>query len=137
MNTQKLLMLLFLALGLVACSGDDDGDSQQQMTNAELLIGKWYFEARSTGAYTDCEKTGYIQFRNDGTFTLESFEDDAGACVSTGAVTGTYTLGSGVNITLMAGTETQTATIQSITQSQLVVTDTASGDVNTFDKTAG
>ncbi|MCK7590760.1 lipocalin family protein [Subsaxibacter sp. CAU 1640] len=137
MNTHKLLMVLILALGLVACSGDDDGDSSQQMTNAELLVGKWYFEARSGGSYTACEKTGYIQFRNDGTFTLESFEDDAGACVSTGAVSGTYTLTNSINITLMAGTESQTATIQSITQSQLVVTDTGSGEVNTFDKTAG
>ena len=137
MNTQKLVGALFMALSLVACSGDDDSDSSQQMTNEELIIGKWYFESKTPGSYSDCEKMGYIDFKNDGTFTIESFEDNTSTCTSTGAVTGTYTLINGVNITLMAGTETQTATIQSISQSELVVIDTGSGDVNTFDRTAG
>ncbi len=100
MNTQKLVGALFMALSLVACSGDDNSDSPQQMTNEELIIGKWYFESKTPGSYSDCEKMGYIDFRND-------------------------------------GTETQTATIQSISQSELVVIDTGSGDVNTFDRTAG
>ncbi|MEZ4803526.1 MAG: lipocalin family protein [Gelidibacter sp.] len=138
MNTQKFLFAVSICLFTFACSSDDDNGNQQQESNEDLLVsGKWYFESKTPGSYSDCEKSGYIQFRSDGTFTIEVYEDNGGTCESLGADNGNYTLTNNVNITLTAGSETQSAVITSISQSELKITNSGDGEMLVFDKTAG
>ena len=138
MNTQKFLLVLSMSLLVITCDSDDDNGDQQQLPTEVLLVsGKWYFESRTPGSYTDCEKTGYVQFMENGTFMLENFEDDADTCMSNGVFTGSYTLTNGVNLTLIAGTESQSAVINSITQTELKITNASDGEQIVFDKSEG
>lgn len=140
MKTQKVLFVLALCLALLNlnCNSDDDDGSSSQPTNMELLTsGKWYFESKTPGSYNDCEKNGYIQFMDNGTLILDVFEEDAGTCVSLGAVTANYTLTNDVNLTLTLGTDTESAVISAISATSLTVNNTDTGEVIIFDKTAG
>ncbi|MEZ4778710.1 MAG: lipocalin family protein [Flavobacteriaceae bacterium] len=138
----KSLQILSITL-LLFCFGcnknnDDDDNQSQQQTNQQLLVsGKWYFQSKTPGSYTECEKKGYIQFMNNGTFNIDVFDDSSGSCESLGAVTANYILSNGVNLTLMLGDESQSAVIDSISESQLTITNSTEGEVILFDKTEG
>ena len=137
MRTLQLLVigLLLLCFG---CNKNNDDDASEQQTNQQLLVyGKWYFQSKTPGNYTACEKKGYIQFLNNGTFTINVFDESSGTCESLGAVSANYTLTDGVNLTLTLGGESQSAVINAISESQLKITNTDDGEVILFDKTEG
>ena len=137
MKTCNRICLICLILLIYGCNkSDDDSSSSMQATTEELLTsGKWYFESKTPGTYTSCEKSGYIQFRINGTLILESFDESSGTCVSLGEIAATYTLTNNRNLTIEFGSDTESAVINSISEEAL----TLQTDVETlnFDKTKG
>ncbi|MFL0353179.1 lipocalin family protein [Xanthomarina sp. GH4-25] len=132
-----IILCLFI---ITSCSSDDDNSDSQppQPTTIELLTsGKWYFESKTPGMYTSCEKKGYIQFKTNGDLILNSFDDGSGSCESLGAVTAAYTLTSNVNLTLVFGPDSQSAVINSISTNELKVSNSDTGENLVFDKTEG
>ncbi|MDT0557089.1 lipocalin family protein [Ichthyenterobacterium sp. W332] len=135
-NSIKLITVFCLSVLLSACSNDDDSSSGDQQTTLELLTSDtWYQESRTPGTFTDCEKNSSFKFNSNNTLNVESFEDDAGTCESTGMVSATYTL-SGDDLTIMLGPDTIMATINSVSETTLSVTDDE-GETVVFDKTQG
>ena len=138
MKTLKLVGLTILLLSLGCSKNNDDDSENQQQSNLELLTsGKWYFQSKTPGSYTACEKKGYIQFMNDGMFTINVFDESSGTCASLGAVSANYTLTNEVMLTLTLGSETQSAVINNISESQLNITNTTQDETIVFDKTEG
>ena len=137
MKTYKQLSILFIILTLFGCSSDDDnGSMNNNPTTIELLTsGRWYNESVSPGSYDNCEKMGYIQFSENGDFTIESFELDAGNCESLGINTANFTLTNNTNITISFEGDTITAVIVSITENSLTIT--TDEETIVFDKTEG
>ncbi|MEZ4817170.1 MAG: lipocalin family protein [Flavobacteriaceae bacterium] len=138
MKTLQFLGICILLL-CFGCNKNSDDDAQtQQQTNLELLTsGKWYFQSKTPGSYTACEKKGYIQFMNNGMFTINVFDESSGTCASLGAVSANYTLTDGVTLTLTLGSETQSAVINDISENQLNITNTTQDETIVFDKTEG
>ena len=135
MRTFKLFSIIVLAMLALNCSSDDDNSSQA--TVAELLAsGRWYQESRTPGSYTDCEKRSYIQFNSNGSFMLESFEDDGDDCVSLDVMTATYTLTNDVSILITFDGGVLSAEIVSISEDLLTVT-SSENETLVFDKTEG
>ena len=137
MKQFKWIGLIGLVLLSVSCSNDDDSsDSGDMPTTQELLTtGTWYQESKSPGDFTDCEKNSSFNFKTDNSLDFEAFDDSSGPCESVGIVTTTYSL-SGMTVTITFGSDVETATIVSISESTLVVMD-GSGDTITFDRTQG
>ncbi|WP_298894222.1 lipocalin family protein [uncultured Psychroserpens sp.] len=137
MKTYKQLSILLVILSFFGCSNDDDNNGNgNQPTNRELLTsGKWYNESVTPGSYNDCEKMGYIQFSDNGTFTLESFDLNAGNCESFGINTGAFTLSNNINISVSFEGEIITAVIVTITENSLTIT--TDEETIVFDKTEG
>ncbi|MBV1924492.1 MAG: lipocalin family protein [Flavobacteriaceae bacterium] len=132
----KIFLISFLIL-LISCSNsDDDSGDPAQPTTAELLTsGKWYFESKTPGTYSSCEKKGYIQFMTNGAFTLVSYDDTTGTCESLGDNTGTYTLSNNLNINIVFGSDSQSAVINSISEGGLTLE--TDEETLVFDKTEG
>jgi hypothetical protein len=107
----------------------------QQTTADFLTSGKWYFQSKTPGSYTSCEKRGYIQFMTNGNLVLESFDDSSGNCESLGQDSATYTLTNNTNITIEFGSDTQSAVIESISEEELTLKIDA--ETLVFDKTEG
>lgn len=138
MKTRKIIVLLLMAIMTVACNkNDDDLSSEQQITPQKLTAGIWYFESKTPDNYTACEKKGNIDFKDDGTLSLEAYAVYIRACESLATYTGSYTLdGSTLTFTILVG-DTQTLTINSISESELKMTNEDSGEVFVFDRTEG
>jgi hypothetical protein len=118
------------------CSSDDDSTSNPATVQALLTSGKWYQESKTPGSYTDCEKLSYVQFLSDGTFNLESFEDDEGDCSSIVLITATYTLAN--NMTIIIDFEGDLISVEIVSISENLLTLTSSeNETLVFDKTAG
>lgn len=64
----------------MSCSSDDD--TPKDDPKRELIIGKWFFESTENGnPLTECEKTSYLEFYNNGTaYVLLSVDNSEGAC---------------------------------------------------------
>ena len=139
MKTLNRICLICLVLLTYGCNkSDDDSGSSIQPTTKELLTsGKWYFESKTPGAYTTCEKSGYIQFMVNGNLFLVSFDDGSGTCESLDEVTATYTLTNNVNLNFVFGSDTQSAVIDSISEDELTVTSNDNGEEIVFDKIEG
>ncbi|WP_431136797.1 lipocalin family protein [Psychroserpens mesophilus] len=140
MKIVKKLCCICLIIMAYNCSSDDDsnGGEMNQLTVQELLVsGKWYNESRTPGTdYSDCEKNGYIEFKADSSFNLESFDDSSGSCESLGINMATYTLSNNRDILIAFESEEIIAVINSISEESLTVT-SSSGETLTFDKTQG
>lgn len=137
MKSYNILLVLSIVL-FASCNKDDDGGSNPQPTNLELLTsGKWYFESNPPGVNTACEKKGYVQFMANGSLIINSFDDASGTCESLGAVNATYTLTNDVNITIVFGSDSQAVVINSISENELKITNSDNGEINIFDKTEG
>jgi hypothetical protein len=110
-----------------------------QLTVQELLVsGKWYNEARTPGTdFTNCEKNGYIEFKANGDFNVESFDDSSGPCDSIGLNEATYTLSDNRDIIIVVDSEEINVSISSISQQVLVIITSSDGETLTFDKTQG
>ena len=90
-----LVISLFLLSGSFSSCDHDDNDPTSQSTNAELILGKWYFDESSNtpGGLSDCFKQSYYEFFGDNTLTVVSFQiTDSVECVALIAVNGTYDL---------------------------------------------
>nr|WP_321237165.1 lipocalin family protein [uncultured Psychroserpens sp.] len=136
MKTFKQLSLFVLALLTFNCSSDDDSSSGGTLTTAELLTSaRWYLESKTPGDFTDCEKNTSFKFNTDNTVDVDSYEDDSGPCESQGVISSTYSL-SGNTLTIDLGGDSITATINSISETLLNVTDDI-GDTIVFDRTQG
>lgn len=122
------------------CNSDDDGGDGSQLSNKELLqSGKWYQESKTPGNLSACEKKGFIEFKSNGDFIINSYEDNSGTCTAVGMTTAGYTLTNDVNITIVLGSDSIAAVIKSITSTKLTITTTEEGEASTqvFDKTEG
>ena len=137
MKTFNRICLICLILLAYSCNkSDDDSQSAMQATTEELLTsGKWYFESKTPGSYTSCEKSGYIHFLANGSITLESFDESSGTCESLGVVMATYTVTNNVNLTIEFGSDVQTAVIDSISEEALTLE--IENETLNFDKTEG
>ncbi|KQC30096.1 lipocalin family protein [Flagellimonas eckloniae] len=133
-KTISILGLLFLSF---ACSDNNDDDDLSEMQKTENLLtsGKWYLESKTPDDFSACEKNGSLQFNDDGSIVQENFEENSGTCELEETITATYTL-SGLSLEITFGSEIVSATINSITASELSLTD-SSGDIIILDKTQG
>lgn len=122
-KTIKTIFLICLVLLTFSCNkSDDDSSDFIQLTTAELLTsGKWYQESNGSGSNTACERKGYVQFMSNGDFVLNNFDENSGNCESLGITTATYTLSNNKDIVITLGIEIVTATIQSISESELTL----------------
>ncbi len=138
MKLLQSILSLTIIVTVFSCSSDDDSSSGggNTATTAELLTtGIWYQESRTPDDFTDCEKNSSVKFNTDNTISVESFSDDTGTCESEGTDSATYAL-NGMSLTITIGTEVITATINSISETSLNITDDE-GDTIVFDKTQG
>ena len=137
MKTLKRICLIGLVLLVYGCSNsDDDSSSSMQATTAELLTsGKWYFQSKTPGTYSSCEKRGYINFMSNGNLIIESFEESSGTCESLGQETATYTVTNDRNLTIVIGSDSQSAVIESISEDKLTLE--TDDETVVFDKTEG
>lgn len=137
MKTFNRICLVCLILLTYSCNkNDDDSSSSMQATTAELLTsGTWYFESKTPGTYTSCEKRGNIRFMANGNLILESFDESSGMCQSLGEVSATYILSNNKNITIEFGSDTQSAVIDSISEEALTLRN--DDETIQFDKTEG
>ena len=105
------LFLCVLTLSLSSCGNDDDGNNSSQ----DSLIGSWeLFQTFINGDEVTldiCELMQTIIVKSDGTFTVESFEDNGSSCVSDGISNGIWeNLGNNsYKITSDIGTEDEDA----------------------------
>ncbi len=134
MKTLKIFPYLIIIFNLCSCNSDDDGSSNGD-TEDLLTDSTWYQESRSPEAFSDCEKNGSFKFNNDNTLDIESFNDDSGTCESLETISVAYELSS-MMLTIPIDSEIITATINSISESSLSVTD-SEGDTIIFDKIQG
>lgn len=132
-KTISILGLLFLSF---ACSDNNDDDlSETQKTENLLTSGKWYLESKTPNDFSACEKNGSLQFKDDGSVVQEEFSENTGTCELDNSVMATYTL-SGSSLEITFGSEIISATINSVTASELSLTD-SSGDIIILDKIQG
>lgn len=85
MKTIKLLLTLFLIVGLGSCSGDDDGGNGT--VEANRLVGEWKIQSLTIDGVsvpiTDCEAQSRVIFTANGNLTsTDFFEDENEECVS-------------------------------------------------------
>ncbi|WP_460218461.1 lipocalin-like domain-containing protein [Psychroserpens sp. MEBiC05023] len=136
MKTIKQLGILLLLLLTFNCSSDDDSSSGDTLTTAELLTSaKWYLESKTPGDFSDCDKNTSFKFNTNNTVNVDSYTNDSGPCESQGVISTTYSL-SGNTLTIDFGGDSIIATINSISETTLNITDDI-GDTIIFDKTQG
>ncbi len=136
MNVLKTLNIVCLILFAFSCNSDDDSSSEIAPSTLELLTnGKWYLESKTPGGFSDCEKNSSFKFNANHTVDVENFDDSSGPCDTLGTVNSTYSL-SGSVLTIELGSDSVTATINSISETNLNVTNNV-GDTIVFDKVQG
>ncbi len=86
MKTLKLLLALFMLVGLGACSDDDDGGNGT--AEANRIVGEWKMQSMSIDGeavpISDCEAQSRVLFKTNGTLTSTDFfeELDSEECIS-------------------------------------------------------
>ncbi|EDP71935.1 hypothetical protein FBALC1_12577 [Flavobacteriales bacterium ALC-1] len=138
MKLLKTLTIILFSILTFSCSSDDDssGGDNDMPTTAELLTtGTWYLQSKTPGSFSDCEKNSSFKFNANDTVDVESFDDSSGNCESQGVVNTAYTQ-NGNNLTITLGSDTIMATINSISETTLNITDDI-GDTIMFDKIQG
>ncbi len=114
--TKKFLALGFAALFLASCSKDDDNS-----IDASKLTKKWYYESTKINGvvipYTDHEECGkdYIEFVEGGVMR----DVDVWDCVED-VETYAWSL-SGKKLTIVDGTDVETATVKTLSNTKLVI----------------
>lgn len=133
---RTITVILLLSLSYYSCSSDDDSTGDSMPSTLELLTADtWYQESKNPGSFSDCEKNVSFKFNTDNTIAVEAYDDSTGTCESQGIINSTYSL-NGSTITIALGTDTITASIISISETMLTITD-SNGDTVVFDKTQG
>lgn len=114
--TKKFLVLGFAALFLASCSKDDDNS-----IDASKLTKKWYYESTKVAGvtipYTDHEECGkdYVEFVAGGVMR----DVDVWDCEEDVFLLG-WSL-SGNKLTVTDGTDVETATVKTLSNTKLVV----------------
>ena len=97
-NSFKLVTLLCMVSLTYSCSNDDDASGSATPTTLELLTSNtWYFESKSQGNYSECQKESSFDFMPDGSIAVNFVDDLLEVCVYYGTINTTYTL-DGLNI---------------------------------------
>ena len=136
MKISNVLLGMLSMVLILSCSSDDDGSNGNNPSTRDLLTADtWYQESFTPGNFSACEKNTSFKFNTDNTIMVESYDDGSGTCESQGIVESTYTLND-LTITLILGGDTIVATINSISETMLSVTDDE-GSTIIFDKTQG
>jgi len=84
MKTSKIkpvIFLLLLGFAFISCSSDEDNDIPQDDVTQDLIIGKWLFSVSENDTATECEKTSYLEFFDDGTAIAILYKDAEGDCI--------------------------------------------------------
>lgn len=72
-NLFRLFTMFCLVTLICTCSSDDDSSSNALPTTLDLLTsGTWYFESKSQGSYSTCEKESSVDFMIDGSAIIGS-----------------------------------------------------------------
>jgi hypothetical protein len=114
---KKLLLITLLLIGssvaFTGCSKKSDDGSSSGSVSKSKLVGKWLYvkfvEDGDTENFTDGE---YLQFNEDGT-AYDSMDDDNGQ----------WSL-SGNKLTIISNNQTNVATVEKLTSSELVLSTT-------------
>jgi hypothetical protein len=114
---KKLLLITLLLIGssvaFTGCSKKSDDGSSSGSVAKSKLVGKWLYvkfvEDGDTENFTDGE---YLQFNEDGT-AYDSMDDDNGQ----------WSL-SGNKLTIISNNQTNVATVEKLTSSELVLSTT-------------
>ena len=95
----------------------------RSQTVEELLVGKWFFESiEGNPPITECQKQGFYQFLENGTFLGMGFDvDNNGDCISNSSSTGTYLIINNNQIEVITNGQNNTLQIITLTNEQLVV----------------
>ncbi len=137
-KTKYFFSVLALLL-IVSCNSDDDSSNvfiPASPTIEQLLIsGKWYQETKLPIDFTECERSGYIEFFSTLEVTIETFDDNSGNCESTGQMIASYILNA-PTISITNGADSFSVVINSITVDELRIT-TDDGDTIIFDRVVG
>ncbi|MGC1471608.1 MAG: hypothetical protein WA775_03360 [Psychroserpens sp.] len=131
----KLITLLTVLTFLFTCSQDDDVDSN--ITTLEILTSdKWYFQSKSPGTYTECNRKGFLDFSTDGTVSIRAFDDTSDDCGLEVVFDTTYTL-NGLNIDVEIGSDSIIGIIAYDPSVETITIINSEGDSITFDKIEG
>lgn len=137
MKTKLLLLLTFVSV-FYSCSNSDD---ENNSIDSNRLIGKWsLISEKETANGTivfeadwnhNCSTTNdYVEFYNNGEFDWIEYQSDCNINTSSSNIDATWTL-SGNTINFGNDTELGSATIESLTETTLIVKDEFSeGGVN-------
>tara|TARA_R110002049_G_scaffold275213_1_gene453238 strand:- start:25562 stop:25858 length:297 start_codon:yes stop_codon:yes gene_type:complete len=80
-NTFRLITLLCLVSLTYSCNNDDDASVNALPTTLELVApGTWYFELKSQGNYSECQKESSIDFMPDGSAIIKITEESSDGC---------------------------------------------------------
>lgn len=118
-----LMLAMTMSLGFISCSSDDDNNEPNYS-----VVGRWEVTSYTVNgvAIEECELNGVRQFRTDGSYLQDEFEEDEnGNCTETvdSPAIGTYSK-SGNNLTTTVGVVTKTYKIEFVNESRFTLTET-------------
>ncbi len=76
----KFLNLTLLVFLLVSCEGDDDAQSEQDLSlETNSIIGTWQWESTDWRSLTICEKQSTFHFKSDGALEIVLYKNNSSA----------------------------------------------------------
>ncbi|TYB79779.1 lipocalin-like domain-containing protein [Bizionia myxarmorum] len=106
----------------------------QATVDPNLILGKWFIDsAEGAPPFTNCDKQGYFEFLNNGTYTTKFFlENDNGDCLPWTETNGTYDLtGQNEITTTRSDGNIYQQYVLSVTDTQMVL-DTGNSSIYTL-----
>ncbi len=89
------IFILCFVTALTSCSSDDDNNSEEgggEMSNSDLIVGKWNVVAINLLPNTDCELLSTLEIKEDKTYLEQTYGGFVGACEPDAADAGTWEL---------------------------------------------
>lgn len=123
---KPFVLLVVMCVALSSCSSDDDNPIDT-LGNKELLLGKWFVsDSSGEDELTDCEKTSFILYRDNGTASAvinNEFTD--GECIAwiTGELSYELTTNTTIKFTNLDDGDSFTSTIMSLTATEMKLKD--------------
>lgn len=134
-NIKSLLCVTILFTFLLnSCSSDDSDNSEPQTTLELLTSGKWYFESQFQDTLTPCEKIGYMEFKNDGTFVVNNYWQESEGCQLVNTIMGSYTLMDDETLNIVTENDTFEIYILTISEDEMAI---IVDEIYTLDKIEG
>ena len=124
MKKSIIASILLIAVVLTGCTKDDNIIAIPELTNQELILGRWSLESISPGPeLTACEKQTTFTFLEDGTSIQSTYSENGdGDCELFSPTPATYSFSADDLIRYEAGEfEAVFMTIVSISEDQLVL----------------